>query len=50
MFFSFNKMDKIKLRQTKFQKLHDEIKIKEIKVTIYDSVPISAKFETILLK
>ena len=39
-------MDKINYDKTKFLKLHDEIKIflKKIKVTIYDSVPISAKF------
>ena len=39
-------MDKINYDKTKFLKLHDEIKIffKENKVTIYNSVPISAKF------
>ena len=39
-------MDKINYDKTKSLKLHDEIKIflKKIKVTIYDSVPISAKF------
>ncbi len=46
VFCLFNKMDKINYDKKKFLNLHNEIKIflKKINLTIYNSVPISAKF------